>query len=92
MLEDLVPKLPAQTAAIVPFVAATLCHTTQNASQVNVAPERVAATVPRVAIVNEQGMTMSDSMHLDSASSDAMGMAMAKPTLEMMADPMLDAP
>ena len=93
MLEELVLRLRSQAGvANLPFVAASLPDTSPNAALVNAALERVAATVPRVAIVNGQGMTLSDSVHLDSASNETIGMAMAKAMIEMIAVPVPDAP
>jgi hypothetical protein len=88
MMKEMVLKLRSKTGADnVPFVAATLPATSPNAALVNAALEHVVATVPRVAIVNGQGMTLSDSVHLDSASNEAIGMAMAKAMIEMTAAP-----
>jgi len=92
MLEVLIRKLRDQTVATVPFVTATLPDTSPNAAQVNAALKRVAAAVPRVAIVNGQGVTLTDKVHLDAASMDTIGIAMAKAMLKMMAVPVSDPP
>ncbi len=78
MLRELIRALRSETgAADVPFVAATLPETSPHAAQVNAALERLAVSLPRCAVVDGRCATMSDAVHLDTAASEALGVAMA---------------
>jgi len=79
MLMELIRKLRSETdAADLPFVAATLHETSPHASQVNAALDCLAASVPAVAVVDGRHETKSDAVHLDTAASESLGIAMAE--------------
>jgi hypothetical protein len=86
MLEDLVRKLRSATGATnIPFVAATLPDKSPHAAEVNAALDRLAACLPAFAIVDGRHSTMSDAVHLDTAASEALGIAMVEAMMQLSA-------
>lgn len=84
MLEDMVRKLRSETgAANLPFVAATLPDKSPHAAQVSAALDRLGASLPAFAVVDGRHATMSDTVHLDTAASEALGIAMAEAMIKL---------
>jgi hypothetical protein len=78
MLSALVAKLRlALQKPDLPFVAATLPAASPHSGEVNAALERLAATTHGFAVVDGHSATMTDAVHLDTAASEALGVAMA---------------
>jgi hypothetical protein len=86
ILKDLVRKLRSETGvANLPFLAATLPDASPNAAEVNAALDRLAASVPAFAVVDGRRKTMSDAVHLDTAASESLGIAMAEAMMRLSA-------
>lgn len=91
MLVDLIHKLRCETgAANLPFVAATLPDKSPHAAEVNAALDLLAASLPAFTVVDGQHSTMSDAVHLDTAASEKLGIAMAEAMMQLTA-PIADA-
>jgi hypothetical protein len=86
MLEQLIHKLRSETGAgDLPFVAATLPDASPNAADVNAVLDRLAASLPGFTIVDGRRKTMSDPVHLDTAASESLGIAMAEAMMRLSA-------
>jgi len=84
MLEQLIHKLRSETDAVdLPFVAATLPDASPKAVEVNAALDRLAASLPAFAVVDGRRGTMSDAVHLDTAASVSLGIAMAEAMMRL---------
>jgi len=84
VLEQLIYKLRSETDAVdLPFVAATLPDASPNAAEVNAALDRLAASLPAFAVVYGRRKTMSDAVHLDTAASESLGIAMAEAMMRL---------
>jgi hypothetical protein len=91
MLAGLIHKLRSETgAANLPFVAATLPDKSPHAAQVNAALDLLGASLPALSVVDGHHATMSDAVHLDTAASEALGIAMAEAMMHLSA-PYADA-
>lgn len=78
MLESLVGKIRSDLhMARLPFVASTLPATSPHSSEVNAALGRLAAGIPAFEVVDVPETTLSDAVHLDTAATEKLGVAMA---------------
>ena len=85
MLEQLVGKFRSDLKLPrLPFVAAVLPTMSPNSSEVNAALVRLASAGPAFAVVDVPEKTLSDAVHLDTAATDKLGVAMADAMIRLL--------